>query len=251
MNPFTTIPKLLTVYNGAQKYNRAIRAFKAQSQEERIEEEKALIRKEQKAFVETISSKCKITYDIVGEDNLPVPLTGEFPDSYSGSFMVYSNHQSFADIFAILWLLKDICQIGFVAKEEWRKVKPLADAIEYTRSVFINRNNGRDAIKTITEAKELLDKGFNLAIFPEGTRSQKHGMAEFKPGAFKFAQKAKVPILPVTLDGGYHLLEETGSYQPTHITITVHPLVHIEQMSKEEQKMAASAIEATIRNALD
>ena len=75
-------------------------------------------------------------------------------------------------------------------------------------------------------------------------------MGEFKPGAFKFAEKAKVPILPVTLDGGYRLLEEKGTYQPTTVRITVHPLVHIENMSKAEQKEVAAQVEETIRSAL-
>ena len=55
---------------------------------------------------------------------------------------------------------------------------------------------------------------------------------------------------PATIDGSYKLFEEKGSYQPCHIKITVHPLVHIEEMDKHEQKEAQAAIEATIRSAL-
>ena len=164
--------------------------------------------------------------------------------------MVYSNHQSLADIFALIYLFRDRCQMGYVAKEEWRKYKIIANAILYTRSVFLTRGDSREAIKTIKEATELLKQGFNLVIFPEGTRSKSHEMAEFKGGAFKFAEKGKVPILPVTLDGGYKLLEEKGTYQPAHVKITVHPLVHIEEMDKHQQKEAAAEIEATIRSAL-
>ena len=148
--------------------------------------------------------------------------------------MVYSNHQSFADIFAMIWLFRNHCQMGYVAKDEWRKYKPIANAIEYTRSIFLIRGSGKEAVKALKEAKELLDQGFNLVIFPEGTRSRKHEMGEFKAGAFKFAEKGKVPILPVTVDGGYHLIEETGSYQPTTVKVTVHPLVHIEEMAKHD-----------------
>ena len=90
-----------------------------------------------------------------------------------------------------------------------------------------------------------------MVIFPEGTRSQRHEMGEFKAGAFKFAEKGKVPILPITVDGGYKLFEEKKTWQPAHVKITVHPLVHIEQMSKHEQKEAALQIEQTIRSALD
>jgi 1-acyl-sn-glycerol-3-phosphate acyltransferase len=165
--------------------------------------------------------------------------------------MVYSNHQSYADVLAMIYLFRDHCQMGYVAKDEWRKVKTLARAILYTRSVFLVRGSSREAVRSIKEVSDLLAQGFNFVIFPEGTRSQSHEMAEFKMGAFKFAEKGKVPILPVTVDGGYHLIEETGSYQPTHINITVHPLVHIEEMDKHAQKEAQKEIEATIRSALD
>ncbi len=240
MNPFTTLPKLLDVYIGGHRYNKNIPEIERLRAEGRIEEEKALINRGQRQFIEWLSPRAKLTYEIIGEENIPE----------KGPFMAYCNHQSFADIFATLWLFRNHCQIGYVAKEEWRKIKELTKAILYTRSIFLVRGNPREAIKSINEAKEVLDLGFNLVIFPEGTRSQCHEMGEFKPGAFKFAEKAKVPILPVTLDGGYKLLEEKGTYQPCHIKITVHPLVHIEKMSKAEQKEAAVEIENTIRSAL-
>ena len=242
MNIFRTAPKFIYGYMTTKKLNRILRTKGNQLHEEgRYEEEKALIWAEQKQWIELVAERPAMTYEVTGEENIPE----------EGPFMIYSNHQSFADIPAILWLMKDHGQIGFVSKEEWRKYKVLYDAVTYTRSIFLSRDNPRDAIKAIGEAKELLGLGFNLAIFPEGTRSKGHQMGEFKPAAFKFAEKAKVPILPVTLDGGYHLFEETGSYQPCHTKITVHPLVHIENLDKHEQKHVATEIEATIRSALD
>ena len=240
MNPFTTLPKLFDVFVGGSRYNKNIPLIEKLRAEGRIEEEKEVVRQGQKKFIEWISPRLKVTYEVTGEENIPE----------HGPFMAYCNHQSYADVFATLWLFRNHCQIGYVAKEEWRKIKTLANAILYTRSIFLIRGNAKEAIRAIQEAKEILDLGFNLVIFPEGTRSQRHEMAEFKSGAFKFAEKAKVPILPVTLDGGYKLLEEKGTYQPCHIKITVHPLVHIEEMSKAEQKEAASKIEETIRSAL-
>lgn len=241
MNVFTTVPKFLMGYIQTLKFNRNTRTLEKLRAEGRLDEEKALIWKGQKEWIETVAAKGGLTYEVIGEENIPEGIT----------YMVYSNHQSFADIFSMLWLFKDHGPISFVAKNEWRKYKAVANAIENTRSVFLVRDNPREAIKAINDAKEVLDLGFNLVIFPEGTRSKGHQMGEFKAAAFKFAEKAKVPILPVTLDGGYKLFEETGSYQPTHVKITVHPLVHIEEMSKQDQKKAAAEIEATIRNALD
>ena len=240
MNPFTTIPRAITVLLAAHNYNRNIPEIEKLRAAGDIEGEKECIRLGQKKFIETIAPKINLTFDVTGEENIPE----------TNGFMVYSNHQSLADIFALIYLFRDRCQMGYVAKEEWRKYKIIANAILYTRSVFLTRGDSREAIKTIKEATELLKQGFNLVIFPEGTRSKSHEMAEFKGGAFKFAEKAKVPILPVTLDGGYKLLEEKGTYQPAHVKITVHPLVHIEEMDKHQQKEAAAEIEATIRSAL-
>ena len=210
-------------------------------EEGRYEEERALILREQKRWIETVGPKLRMSFEVHGEENLPD----------HGPFMVYSNHQSFADIPAMLYLFKDHFQTGYVAKEEWRKYKVLRDVIRYTQSLFLVRDNPREAARAVNEAKEILDKGFNLVIFPEGTRSKGHQMGEFKAAAFKFAEKAKVPIVPVTLDGGYKLFEEKGTYQPCHIKITVHPIVHIEELGKKEQKEAAHQIEETIRSALD
>lgn len=240
MNPFTTIPRAITVLLAAHNYNRNIPEIEKLRAAGDIEGEKECIRLGQKKFIETIAPKIDLTFEVTGEENIPE----------SNGFMVYSNHQSLADIFALIYLFRNRCQMGYVAKEEWRRYKIIANAILYTRSVFLTRGDSREAIKTIKEATELLKQGFNLVIFPEGTRSKSHEMAEFKGGAFKFAEKGKVPILPVTLDGGYKLLEEKGTYQPAHVKITVHPLVHIEEMDKHQQKEAAAEIEATIRSAL-
>ena len=240
MNPFTTIPKLAQGYAAAKKYNSLARQLDALRNVGDFEGERELIRKGQKLFAETIVDKLNITIDVKGEENIPS----------EGAFMVYSNHQGFADIPAICYAFRNHCQMGFVSKEEWRKYKVLRDAIIYTRSIFLDRGNPRAAIKALSEVKELLDMGFNMSIFPEGTRSKGPEMGEFKAGSFKFAEKAKVPVLPLTLNGSYKLFEEKGTYQPCHIDITIHPLVHLEQMDKHQQKEAAEEIEKTIKSAL-
>lgn len=240
MNPFTTVPKFLQGYIAAKKYNSLARQIDALHNIGNYDEEREVIRKGQKAFAETVAEKLNITIDVKGEENIPS----------EGPFMVYSNHQGFADIPAICYAFRDHCQMGFVSKEEWRKYKVLRDAIIYTRSIFLDRGNPRAAVKAVSEVKELLDNGFNMAIFPEGTRSKGPVPGEFKAGAFKFAEKAKVPVLPMTISGSYKLFEEKGTYQPCHIDITIHPVVHLEQMDKKQQKEAAEEIEKTIKSAL-
>lgn len=239
-NPFTTIPRFLMGYAAAKEYIKGKDEFERLRAAGDIEGEKEAIRKGEKKFGDTVAEKLDIRIDVTGEENIP-----DFP------FMLYSNHQSFADIPAICYAVCGKCMMGFVSKAEWSKYKILRDAINYTRSIFLDRGNPRAAARAVSETKKLLDMGFNMAIFPEGTRSKCHEMGEFKPGAFKFAEKAGVPILPVTVDGGYKLFEEKGTYQPCHMSVKIHPLVHIEEMDRHQQKEAALQIEETIKSALD
>ncbi len=243
MNIFKTGPRFIKGYIETLRFTSLKKQFEKLREAGDIEGEKELIRFGQKRWVENITPVLGLTYEVHGEENVPGPE--------DGPFMLYCNHQSFADICATLWLMKDHGMMGYVSKEEWRKYKILADVVEYSRSIYLIRNNPKEAVKALGEAKKMLDMGFNLCIFPEGTRSKCHEMGEFKAGAFKFAEKAKVPILPVTVDGTYHFFEEDGTWKPAHIKITAHPLVHIEKMDKHEQKEAQAQIEATIRSALD
>ena len=238
-HPISTIPAFGILYSEMRKFLKNVPELKRLRNSGDAAAERELLRRETGAWAERTSRRLKINYEINGEENIPE----------SGPIMVYCNHQSLSDIAAILYLFRNHFQMGFIAKNEWRKIKPLADSIEYTRSVFLIRDNAREAVRALNEASWLLDQGFSLTIFPEGTRAKSSVVGTFKPGSFKFAQKAGVPILPVSINGSYHIWEETGDFQPnTSITVTVHPLVHTEQMSRQEQLEAFKQIEQLIRS---
>jgi 1-acyl-sn-glycerol-3-phosphate acyltransferase len=55
--------------------------------------------------------------------------------------------------------------------------------------------------KALDYPKQLLDKGCNLIIFPEGTRSTSRSMAKFRHGVSLLALEKKVPVVPVFLAG--------------------------------------------------
>jgi 1-acyl-sn-glycerol-3-phosphate acyltransferase len=71
----------------------------------------------------------------------------------------------------------------------------------------------RDARRTTKSVRALIDgirKGRSLAVFPEGTRTPDGRLQEFKPGTFKIAIKAGVPIVPVAIRGAFELLPRTS-----------------------------------------
>ena len=81
----------------------------------------------------------------------------------------------------------------------------------------------RDARAT-REAVRLLQGGEALMIFPEGERTTDGHVRRFKPGAFRLAVSLAVPVLPVTIDGGFRAWPPGRVLpRPAPITITYHP----------------------------
>ena len=50
-------------------------------------------------------------------------------------------------------------------------------------------------------AVELLDDGWNLLLFPEGTRREDGWMSAFKPGTAQLCVSKGVPVVPIALRG--------------------------------------------------
>jgi long-chain acyl-CoA synthetase len=59
----------------------------------------------------------------------------------------------------------------------------------------------RDFQRSFAHAGEALDRGYNVLVFPEGTRSAAGELARFKPGIGMLARQAHAPVLPVAIRG--------------------------------------------------
>ena len=103
------------------------------------------------------------------------------------------------------------------------------------KSVFIDRNNAREAIKTINEGVQYLKEGYSMGIFPEGTRSKSKHMGEFRKGSLKLATKSKVPIVPISIDGTYKAFEETGVLKRSFVRITIDKPIYTKDLTKEQE----------------
>ncbi len=155
-----------------------------------------------------------------------------------GPVLLVSNHQSNFDIPLILGYVNR--PVGFLAKEELRKVPIVGRWMRHLNCVFMDRKNPRAALKSIGKAAEAVKKGDSLCVFPEGTRSGEESMGEFKPGAFKIYTKSKVALLPLAIDGTWRIQgRDTLKVKPAKVKVSVLKAVNPESLpGRDTSKMA-------------
>lgn len=80
--------------------------------------------------------------------------------------------------------------------------------------ITVNRASLRSKKDSFEKAKEALDYGFNLAMFPEGGIIAKSPptMEPFKDGAFQLAVQKQVAILPITFINNHQILPDDNRY---------------------------------------
>jgi len=59
----------------------------------------------------------------------------------------------------------------------------------------------RDFQRSFAHAGQALDRGLNVMVFPEGTRSASGELARFRPGIGLLVKQAQVAVLPVAIRG--------------------------------------------------
>ncbi len=110
------------------------------------------------------------------------------------SYMFCPNHASLMDGFVLAVLSKN--PIVFVGKKELEKV-PVFGFFYKRAVIMVDRSDSASRKKVYEQAKERLQNGISIAIFPEGLVPKEDVvLAPFKNGAFSLAIQHKTPIVP-------------------------------------------------------
>ena len=67
-----------------------------------------------------------------------------------------------------------------------------------------------DMEQMLPKLSALVEKGYSVMVFPEGTRSPNCKIQRFHRGAFYLAEQLKLDILPVFIDGFGKVLPKTS-----------------------------------------
>ena len=118
-----------------------------------------------------------------------------------GRFLLVCNHLDNIDPAFLLHCFRKH-PIAFVAKKEAKSMFLVNKVMPKLLCPYINRENDREALKTILHCISLLKNDtVSVGIFPEGRINKFRKLAHFRPGVFKIAQKANVPIVVCTMTG--------------------------------------------------
>lgn len=179
-----------------------------------------------------------VSVHITGQENLP-----------EGAAVYVTNHQGYFDIPIMLTSLRE--PHGLVAKKEIDRLPGIRAWMRHLHCLFVDRSSPRAGAQVILDGEKLLRSGRSVTIFPEGTRSRGGAMHAFKAGAFRIAARAEAPIVPVTIDGSYRIMEANNFWiQPGEIFVTIHSAIETKGMSRDALKALPEQVKEIIASAL-
>lgn len=241
MKLFRNIPNGIRLFRSVSIFNYYLKDIYAARDAGDFAKEREIIAYATGLWVDKVADLFDMTVNVSGRENIP----------FNTPCVFICNHQGYADIVVMFMAVKGK-QIGFIAKDSLKNVPYFGKWISAIRGVFIKRGNSREALKSIQAGAETLKNGFSLVIFPEGTRSHGKAPARFKAGSFKLATKAKVPIVPVTINGSHHMFEDRGIITGgATIDVVIHAPIDTASLDRHQIANITHEVENTIRATFD
>ena len=112
------------------------------------------------------------------------------------SVVYICNHQNTWDMFTLARAVRP--NTVSVGKQSLKWIPFFGQMYWLTGNILIDRKNSSKAKSTIAQtANKINTDGLSVWLFPEGTRSNGKGILPFKTGAFRTAQQANVPVVPI------------------------------------------------------
>jgi 1-acyl-sn-glycerol-3-phosphate acyltransferase len=118
----------------------------------------------------------------------------------TGGVIIAAQHQSELDI--LIWITR-LPRPAFVFKQELRKLPVFGALLVPGGMIPVNRGGGSAALQSmLAGCGKALEKGYQVVIFPEGTRTPPGTRGTLRNGIFALAQASGAPVLPAATDSG-------------------------------------------------
>ena len=167
-------------------------------------------------------------------------------------YLYVGNHASYFDIPAVVAGIPD--NVRFVYKRELNKVPVFGWGMKLTGyNIAIDRASAHDALQSIEQIAERMKQGASVMLFAEGTRTPDGNVKSFKRGPFNLAVKARVPIIPVAINGSYDVLpRHSWKIRPGIISLVLDaPIVPPQANGRETESELRDTVYAVIKKNLE
>jgi 1-acyl-sn-glycerol-3-phosphate acyltransferase len=141
------------------------------------------------ALARTLFALQGLRFTVTGTDNVP----------RSGGAVMAINHVGYFDFtYAGLAAVRSKRLVRFMAKEQVFHHRLSGPLMRGMHHIPVDREAGASSFRAALKA---LKDGEIVGVFPEATISRSFELKEFKPGAVRMAQAARVPLLPTVIWG--------------------------------------------------
>lgn len=141
---------------------------------------------------------------------LPVEVEGRENIEPGRSYVFIANHQGAFDIFLIAGYLHR--PFKWMMKQSLRSIPFVGWACAKAGFIFVDKTSRHGIVQTISEARQALQGGSSMAIFPEGSRTRDGQIQPFQKGSFLLARQIGLPLVPITIDGSFQVLPRSRGF---------------------------------------
>ncbi len=125
---------------------------------------------------------------------LRIRLQGQPPQG--GPYLFAGNHRSYLDPIVALAQVQALP----VAKAEMASWPVIGFAARATGILYVKREEKASRHRTLLAMEKILEQGFSVLIYPEGTTHQEPQTRPFRKGAFALAARRGFPVVPVAIE---------------------------------------------------
>jgi 1-acyl-sn-glycerol-3-phosphate acyltransferase len=141
------------------------------------------------------------------DHQIHIPQHKGFPpkDVLRKPSVIIANHESFLDILIILGMYPR----NILLTNDWVYTSPFFGKIVQYAGFYPVSRGFEEALPHL---RKKIEEGYNICVFPEGTRSKTPMISRFHKGAFYVAHHLQLDIVPVVLHGYGHIMTKGDDF---------------------------------------
>jgi 1-acyl-sn-glycerol-3-phosphate acyltransferase len=229
---FVVIKPAVWVYLKVKSWKRKVKSWKRKVKSEEVQENRWLHK-----LIYRASRFVMLTHGIPGvKFSYGIRREGVRREGKCSLFdrprVVICNHQSHLDLFCQLIFTPNIIFLT----NDWVWNNP-SYGLLIRNAEYYPVMDGLEEL--LPKLRSLVERGYSIAVYPEGTRSKDCQIGRFHQGAFWLAEQLGVDILPMCLYGpGKILKKKTYTLQKGPVRIEVDEPVSLEELRAMGDHMA-------------